>query len=159
MSISANTAEHTSLLSPIERLLIEHECQRQVIRYCTTADHHDTDGFLGIFTSDAVWNQPDGSVYHGHEQIRGYFVGRPKTPVRSHICSNVLIEVLDANNARGSSNATVLRAQRPGDADSAEQLVPVAVLEYEDAFTRQADGSWKISRRSARLIFSADAKK
>jgi uncharacterized protein (TIGR02246 family) len=140
---------------PIEQLLIERACSRLVITYCTAADHHDVDAFLGIFADDARWHQADGSVFVGHAQIREYFVGRPRTPVRSHICSNILIEVLDAESARGTSMATVLRVGSAGEDGAPGRMAPHAVLEYEDQYERQPDGAWKIIVRQPRLIYSA----
>jgi len=142
-------------VTPIEQLLIERACSRLVITYCTAADHHDVDAFLGIFADDARWHQADGSVFVGHAQIREYFVGRPKSPVRSHICSNILIEVLDTESARGTSMATVLRAGPAGADGTPGTMKPHAVLEYEDQYERQADGAWKIIVRQPRLVYSA----
>lgn len=142
-------------VTPLEQLLIERACSRLVITYCTAADRHDLDAFLGIFASDARWHQPDGSVFTGHAQIREYFVGRPKTPVRSHICSNILIDVLDTESARGTSMATVLRVGPAGEDGTPGRMLPHAVLEYEDQYERQADGAWKIIVRQPRLVYSA----
>ncbi len=158
MSISASALSKDESLSPMARLLIEQACSRLVITYCTSADHHDLDRFLGIFTEDAVWGQPNGSAFRGHAEIRHYFVGRPKTPVRCHVCSNVLIDVLDADTASGTSMATVFRTEASELAGGAPQLVPIAVLEYVDRFVRQPDESWKISSRAGRFIYSVDAR-
>ena len=142
-------------LSPTERLLIERACSRLVITYCTAADRHDLNAFLGIFAPDARWHQPDGSIFVGHAQIRDYFVGRPKTPVRSHLCSNILIDVLDADSALGLSMATVLREGPAGQNGERGAMSAHAVLEYQDEYERQADGEWKIIVRKPRLIYSA----
>jgi|GEM_PF-295388 len=142
-------------LTPLEQLWIERACSRLVVTYCTAADHHDVDAFLGIFAPDARWHQADGSAFVGHAQIRDYFVGRPTTPVRSHICSNILIEVLDAESARGTSMATVLRVGPAGEDGRPGRMAPHAVLEYEDQYERQADGTWRIIVRQPRLIYSA----
>lgn len=142
-------------VTPLQQLLIERACSRLVITYCTAGDHHDLDAFLGVFASDARWHQADGSVFTGHAQIRDYFTGRPKTPVRCHICSNILIDVLDAQSARGLSMATVLRVVQQGEGGEPGRMQPHAVLEYKDQYARQPDDSWKIVERKPRLIYSA----
>lgn len=152
---SQDTREDAGGVTSLEQLLIERACSRLVITYCTASDNHDLDAFLGIFAQDARWHQPDGSVFLGHAQIRDYFVGRPKTPVRSHLCSNILIEVLDTESARGTSMATVLRAAPADSNGTPGRMAPHAVLEYEDQYERQPGGAWKIIVRQPRLIYSA----
>lgn len=142
-------------LSAIERLLIEQACERLPVRYCVTADRHDLEGFLDVFTADAIWRLPDGSAYQGRAEIRDYFAGRPRAPARSHICSNVLVDVLDAAHARGTSNATVLREFPPAGEGRAGQMLVHNILEYEDIYLKQADGAWRISHRTGRLVFPA----
>lgn len=130
---------------------IELHCLDLINRYCVTADHNDVEGFLAVFTEDAVWTQPSGTVVRGHEALRSFFVNRPRGSVVRHISSNAVVDAVDGDNARGISYATVFRFAGdgipPGPAEALD-----AMIEYHDDYVRTSSG-WKIKARRGTTVF------
>jgi hypothetical protein len=76
-----------------------------------------------------------------------------------HVLTNISIDVVDVDHARGITYLTLYRHigdESLGD-DPIELKGPAAVGYYEDEFVRTADG-WRIARRVLRFAFRrADA--
>ncbi len=121
---------------------IERACARLLLRSIRAFDERDWPVYASLFTDDGVFiraNQPDEPLA-GREAIRAALAARPATRLTRHLCTNIEIDVLDAEHARGSCYLVlyVEAGQRVG--------------EYHDTFERTAEG-WRISRREGRLIF------
>ena len=146
-------------MDDMQRLLIERACARLVTEYCHFIDHGEAAKIAGQFTEDGVWASP-GDARTGREAIAKSFERRQDNAARvsRHVCSNLLIDVIDENNATGVVYLTLFRH----DGDPARRVspsdVPNVIGEYRDSFVRTADG-WRFKRREVHVSFARVAAK
>jgi hypothetical protein len=137
-----------------EILAAEAACTRLVHQYCFVVDDCDTEGFIEVFTEDGVWGRSGQPLLSGHDQLRAFFIARPKNVITQHLCSNVLVNVIDADNATGRSYVTVFRSLQPAPGGDQElpHAIPELLAEYADAYRRTSKG-WRISKRVTTVRF------
>jgi ketosteroid isomerase-like protein len=141
---------------PPGQAAIERECARLVLASLRAFDERDWPRYASLFTADGVFiraNAPDEPLI-GREAIRAALAERPASRLTRHLCTNLEIDVIDAEHARGfcylllyagDASQPATRAGRP--ADGVQR-----VGEYRDTLVRIAEG-WRISRREGRLVF------
>ncbi len=136
---------------------IERACARLVLRSIRAFDEQDWPAYASLFTEDGVFiraSEPDQPLA-GRAAIRAALAARPAARLTRHLCTNIEIDVLDADHACGSCYL-VLYAGDPSQRESAAGGRPAEVSqrvgEYRDAFVRTAEG-WRIGRREGRLVF------
>jgi uncharacterized protein (TIGR02246 family) len=134
----------TSPASPIERLLAEQACIELAHRYAELADSHDPDAFEELFEADGEWGRADGSSIRGGPQIRAAYAGRARVHGSRHVVLGAFARMSDEGRAKVRSTVLVLR---PSDGRVAAFLT--ANL---DEVRRQADGGWRIQRRSSEIL-------
>ncbi|MGH8260486.1 MAG: nuclear transport factor 2 family protein [Steroidobacteraceae bacterium] len=135
---------------------IEHECMRLVLASLRAFDERDWPAYAGLFAEDGVFiraNAPDEPLT-GREAIRAALAARPASRLTRHLCTNLEIDVLDAERARGFCYLLLYAG------DASEPETPSGrpadriqrIGEYRDTFVL-SQGGWRISRREGRLIF------
>ena len=136
-----------------ERVLIERECERLVTLYCHYVDHGAAERIAELFAKDGVWRSPEVTM-NGEDELRRGFRARQKNQKRMsrHVCNNLLIDVVDADNASGCVYLTLYR--HDGDEGRAVSPLPGPQLigEYRDRFVSTADG-WRFSEREIEVSF------
>jgi uncharacterized protein (TIGR02246 family) len=137
-----------------KRLEIEALCTRLSIQYCIAVDARDYDTFAGLFTEDAVWTTPDKRQWKGHAGIRE-FTSKIDAKLIRHLASNILVDVLDEDRARGGSSTTVYRYM--GDEVPAPMDGPSLIVENRDEYRRTAKG-WRIASRVIVPVFKQVAR-
>lgn len=139
-------------LSQDERDRIELACQRLSIAYARGVDYRDYDLVADIFTEAGELDA--GRLITGREAIRRALNSRPDTLRSRHVLTNVFVDVVDENRARGISYLTLYRHVGDESLEAApiELAGPAGVGHYEDAFERTADG-WRIARRKLYFAF------
>ncbi len=137
-------------MHPEER--IEQACTRLSIAYARAIDFRDYDAFLELFTEDAVLDV--GRPLHGREAIRESLQRRPDELRSRHVVSNVFVDVLGPDDARGISYLTLYRHHGAASLrrEPAPLTGPAAVGHYQDRFVRSADG-WLFKSRRLHLAF------
>lgn len=132
-------------MDDLARLLIERECARLPLLFALHADQGDHAALAALFTQDCVFARPfqPDHPFHGRDRVQAIFRDRPPILVR-HIVTNVLVDVVNADEARGtnylamlSSHAAVTPPQEAGG---------LYVGGFEDRYVRTADG-WKFASR------------
>jgi hypothetical protein len=143
-------------LDATERMLIERECERLVTRYCHYIDHGVAERVVDLFTLDGVWRGAP-VVMEGEDALRKGFVQRQANRARMsrHVCNNLLIDVVDADNARGTVYLTLYRHDGDHDRRTSPLSGPVFVGEYRDRFVRTPTG-WRIAERELAVSFVRD---
>ncbi len=143
----------------VERLLIERECERLVTLYCHYVDHGEAARIVDLFSVDGVFTAPGVVTLSGRGELEeglGQRQERSATRTARHVCNNLLIDVLDEDNATGVVYVTVYRHDRKK-AESAGAVAPIGlplmVGEYRDRFVR-TDGGWRIAHREVAASFS-----
>jgi uncharacterized protein (TIGR02246 family) len=138
-----------------EQLAIEHACQKVMLKSISTFDDRDFAGFAALFAADGVFvraNQP-GEPLVGREAIVAALQARPADRLTRHLCTNIEIDVIDADRAVGRcylylfSASTALPEQVGGrPADPTQRLG-----QYLDKYVRTPEG-WRIARRDGKVV-------
>jgi hypothetical protein len=137
-----------------KRIAIERECQRLVTVYCHYVDHGVAEKIADLFTDDGQWLSPEIKMI-GKEQIKNGFALRQANAARMsrHVCNNLLVDVIDEDNAEGVVYLTLYRHDgEAGRKISPMDGQPVLVGEYRDRFVRTDDG-WRFSKREIDVSF------
>ena len=141
-------------LDDAHAMLVERACARLVTQYCHFVDHGQASKIAELFTDDGVWTSPDTTMT-GRVEIQRGFAGRERNSRRMsrHVCSNLLIDVLDEATATGVAYLTLYRH----DGEEGRSLSPVGppalIGEYRDLFQRTTDG-WRFKRRETQVSFA-----
>ena len=120
--------------------------------FCHELDRGDVDGFVGLFTPDALYtNGP--RILRGTGQIRDFYLDRTSAGPRTsrHFVTGLRIRFLSEQAARGLSVCMTFSA--PG-LPPIESTVPAIVADFEDVYTL-ADGKWLFAERHIRPMFKA----
>ena len=80
-------------MEDLERLWIERECERLVVKYCHYVDHGEASRIADLFTEDGVWHSAEATM-NGVEEIRKGFGLREANAARMsrHVCNNFLVD-------------------------------------------------------------------
>ena len=135
-------------LSPQDRLAIEQLIQR----HAWLIDHGEADKVGELFAEEgALYGIGPDKV--GRKAIAEW--GRQRSAMTErrsrHLQSNILIEPLAADAARGWVALTLYRHDGPGQGSA----TPLLVAEYADRYTREPDGSWLFTERRLTVLFGA----
>ena len=138
----------TDTLSSAERSEIERSCERMVYAYARALDLGDMSGAADFFAEQGSFARPmtPDQVIQGRENIRAALLTRPKSLLTKHLATNVMIEVVSRDEARGLSYLTMI-STTPG--ESAAPFIsagPIYFGEFRDRFVRVA-GEWKFLER------------
>lgn len=116
-------------------------------QYAARLDARDLDGYAGLFAKDGIW-QTGNSRHRGPAEIKAMLVGIFGTPPPGfvntedyHLVSNVEVELIDRDHARGHSRYLYVLRGENGSPH------PVLAGRYEDEFVREG-GEWKILHRT-----------
>lgn len=140
-------------MDEMKRLVIENECRKLTILYCQHLDHPDSGAFANLYAEDALYKpavEPIPIV--GRTKIREWMSNYPRHRLGRHMATNQLIDVIDENNATGSSYAIVFREPNPEEGVLSGRVTPRSVAEYSDVYCRTAEG-WKFARRTYQIKF------
>ena len=140
-------------MTELEKMLIERACERLVVEYCHLTDHGEAAQVADLFTEDGIWTSSENTMT-GREKLRRGFQHRQDNAARMsrHVCTNLLIDVIDQDTARGVVYLTLYRHDgEPGRGTSPAQA-PAMVGEYRDEFGRTPAG-WRFCRREISLSF------
>lgn len=141
-------------MTPIERMLIEHECARLQTRYTLCADRGDVEGFVALFAPDGSVQVPDYPAFVGHDAIRTSMQGLAALAVSMrHLCTNSFIEVDSPDRAHGWCYLVTYNSGAAPDASGARPVEPPGTVgEYRDEFVRRPDG-WRFRARVLTRVF------
>lgn len=134
---------------------IERACARLVTLYCHRIDLGEGARVGELFTDDGVWHTPAVTA-NGRAEIARYFQRRQQNRRRKsrHICENLLIDVVDENNATGVVYLTYYHHDADGPDETPPAGPPTLIGEYRDTFVRSTDG-WRFKRREVAIAFGA----
>jgi hypothetical protein len=137
-------------MDAIARLLIEEECRKLVLRFAKYNDDWDHEALAALFVEDSTFARPlDPDLpYYGRDRIHAIFRDR-KPRLTRHVMTNILIDVVSADEARGSSYVTMLSSPDP----DRKWPLPgegIFVGTFDDVFVRTEDG-WKFKSRGGNV--------
>lgn len=136
------------VLAPQDQIAIEQLIQR----HAWLIDHGEADRVGELFADDAALHGI-GPDKIGRAAIAEW--GRQRAAMSErrsrHVQSNILIEPVAPDAARGWVALTLYRHDGPG-LGSAE---PLLIAEYADRYARGSDGSWLFAERRLTVLFGA----
>lgn len=126
-----------------ERMAVEWECSRLIHLYANLNDAGHWEAVAGLYCETGLFARPtapDQPIY-GRDRILAAFRARPPRATR-HVCANVVIDVIDRDNARGESVMLLFTSAGP----------PV-IGGFRDRFVRTAEG-WRFAERRGSVTFA-----
>lgn len=139
-------------MDELERMQAEHACARLCTAFHVYIDSYQHEKIPPLFAEDAVFHHMTSGVLRGREEFAAYLDTKSTWPVVRHVITNVLIDVIDSENATGTAYLTVFYAEPT--ATPAVLEPPIILVTYEDRFRRTAEG-WKFSERRPRTTHLA----
>jgi hypothetical protein len=130
-----------------DREAIQRACGALVSRYAYLNDERRFDELAALFTDDGVLYRPSAPEQgiHGRAAILAALRKRPQGTMTFHVCTDLLVDVLGATQARGKSRILLLSADRPLDGEVALSGIPVPGV-FADRFVLTPEG-WKFAER------------
>jgi len=136
-----------------QRLIIENECRKLTILYCQHLDELNPEAFANIYTEDALYKPAAEPIpIIGRERILEWINRYPKHRLGRHCATNQLVNVIDENNATGSSYAVVFREPNPQPGILSSRVTPRSFAQYTDRYRRTPEG-WLIASRTYQVHF------
>ena len=134
---------------------IQQICEQLSIAYARAIDFRDYDEFAELFADDGVLDT--GVELNGRAAIRESLRHRPDELRSRHVLTNIFIDVLNEQEARGISYLTLYRHVGPESLQGGPVPfeTPAAVGHYEDRFKRTREG-WLFARRKLHFAFRND---
>ena len=140
-------------MDDLQKMLIERACERLVTEYCHFVDHGEAAKIADQFAEDGVWASGK-IVRNGRAEIAAAFNQRQGNAARisRHVCCNLLVDVIDEDNAAGVVYVTLYRHDGEIGRRTAPSDIPEIIGEYRDRFVRTAEG-WRFKRRDVGVSF------
>ncbi|MFO1502607.1 MAG: nuclear transport factor 2 family protein [Steroidobacteraceae bacterium] len=135
--------------TPAECIQIERACERIIYAYSRALDLGDMNAAADFFAENGSMARPmaPGVVIQGREAIRAALLTRPATLLTKHLATNVMIDVVSSDEARGLSCLTMISTTPPAGVDAPYVTAgPLYFGEFADRFVRER-GQWKILER------------
>jgi SnoaL-like domain len=138
----------SEILSSLEHLEIERDCERLVYAYAQALDVGDMSAAADCFAENGSMSRPmaPDQIIQGRETIRASLQSRPRTLVTKHLVTNVMIDVQARDSARGISYLTMI-STTPGDTQPPYiSQGPLYFGQFVDRFVRE-HSVWKLLER------------
>ncbi len=131
---------------------IQRECEALSIAYARAVDFRDYDEFVRLFAEDGVLDV--GQPLVGRSAIKAAMEKRSDKLRSRHVLTNIFIDVVDKQNARGISYLTLYRhiGEESLSSDPIDFGGPAAVGHYEDKFVL-TDTGWCFASRKLHFAF------
>jgi hypothetical protein len=133
-----------------KRSKIEAACARLPLLFAKYADNGDHAALAELFTEDCEFArpfQPDHPFY-GRDRVQAIFRDRPPILVR-HIVTNVLIDVINKDEAFGTNYLTMLSSH--ASTEPPQEAGAIYVGGFTDHYVR-TDADWQFKSRHGRVV-------
>jgi hypothetical protein len=131
-------------MDDLQRLMIERACQRLVLDFARFNDGWDHEALAALFAEDCEFARPldPDHPYYGRAAVHAIFRDR-KPRLTRHVMTNIVIDVISPDEARGNSYVTMISSPETEGAQPGEGIFFGG---FDDVFVRTADG-WKFKSR------------
>lgn len=142
-------------MKPIDRMLIEHECQKLIIHYTHLMDVGEWEELAATFTEDAIFARPSSpeDVIHGRDNILASFHART-AGITEHVVSNILVTVMSATEAKARSTVLLFPGKAAPDKKMASHARETPVVGHFVDRLRLENDRWLFSERRGLLTIS-----
>lgn len=134
------------------RRAIEWDCTRTLTGFINALDAGDYETMAGLMAQNGVWMRPGGDAT-GPAGLLEAMKDRPRDLIVRHVISNVLIEVIDEDNATGITYLTVYRHHGPPPQDGPARLAGIHMVGVSYNRLVRESGAWKISEKRTSRTF------
>lgn len=140
------------LMSELVRLSDIIAIERLNTNFGHELDRGDADGFVALFTPDALYTHGP-RISRGREEIRAFYLSRTANGPRTsrHFATGLKITFTGPHEARGVSVCTTWAAAADPPIPS---TLPVLVADFEDIYAFDGE-RWRFRERHIRPIFTA----
>ncbi|HLY80865.1 MAG TPA: nuclear transport factor 2 family protein [Caulobacteraceae bacterium] len=135
------------MLTALDRMLAEHECAKLAIAYGSCVDGRDIEGFMALWSEDAVWYNTRGPLEGAAAIRRDVEATWGKSPPGRHICTNISVKLADDTHASGTSYFMFYLG---GDVAGRPATIPQFIGRYLDDYVKTETG-WRIASRRIEL--------
>ncbi len=148
---SASCAEETrALLAQLQQALDQSACARLCVDFAHHIDARNHEPWLDLFTDDGVLDRM-GTVARGRAALARFLEARPATVETRHLCTNIRVQILAADEAAGSCYVQFFQGASSNSPDEPATLSSApSVVEYHDRYRRTPQG-WRIQERRIRM--------
>jgi hypothetical protein len=136
-------------------LSLERACARLVHGYARAADFGDSAAAAALFLEEGVLEMPGGKRFEGRAAIRKRLEEQPQGQVSRHVMTNLLVEPIDNDRARGFCYFTLYRGTRGAGQGPLPLEAPFIVGHYDDGYVRTPEG-WRFAQRRLTFTFRRD---
>jgi hypothetical protein len=138
-------------LPELEVFGIERACTRLVVDFVYALDRKQYARLADLFDENSTYTRPiePDIIVKGRDNIRRLFDSRPADRITVHLHSNIRIEVLSAEKARGSSRVVLITGSIHNDKSPqfGHKADPTQLYGgFEDEFVKTSNG-WRILNR------------
>ena len=150
MNTSATLA---SLAARLDRLESKDAIRDIVTAYAIACDEHDMPRLMNLFTMDACFDAPNGSmVANGKAAIQTLFEKTFKIRGPAyHWTHDVTLEIDSADPNRGTGLVLSHAETTPNG------VVSIAAMRYQDDYRRESDGQWRFAKRVISFLYYVPA--
>jgi hypothetical protein len=129
---------------------IEWDCSQLVLKFYRYLDEKRYEDLVQLFDEDGAWERL-GAPLVGRQKIRETMNEREDW-LTAHVVTNLMIDVVDENNADSVQYITLYRHQGWDESKGpAPVVLPLGVLRHRDQLVRVGD-EWKFKRKTSRAI-------
>ncbi len=140
-----------------EQQSIELACSKLCNQFAVFNDAGRHDELVELFIEEGLYARPldPENFVRGRAPILAAFKARPKDKVFRHLITNIVIDVLGENTAKGLCYVTLFSGSTDNPAEKLDFKANPSVLigEYHDDFVL-TDQGWRFAKRAGRLIFT-----
>ena len=147
------TATLASLAARLDRLESKDAIRDIVTAYAIACDEHDMPRLMNLFTMDACFDAPNGSmVANGKAAIQTLFEKTFKIRGPAyHWTHDVTLEIDSADPDRGTGLVLSHAETTPNG------VVSIAAMRYQDDYRRESDGQWRFAKRVISFLYYVPA--
>ena len=142
-----------SLAARLDRLESKDAIRDIATAYAIACDEHDMPRLMNLFTVDACFDAPNGSmVAKGKAAIQTLFEKTFKIRGPAyHWTHDVTLEIDSADPNRGTGLVLSHAETTPNG------VVSIAAMRYQDDYRRESDGQWRFAKRVISFLYYVPA--
>lgn len=142
-----------SLAARLDRLESKDAIRDIATAYAIACDEHDMPRLMNLFTVDACFDAPNGSmVAKGKAAIQTLFEKTFKIRGPAyHWTHDITIEIDPADPDRGTGLVLSHAETTPNG------VVSIAAMRYQDDYRRESDGQWRFAKRVISFLYYVPA--
>jgi ketosteroid isomerase-like protein len=147
------TTEETQVIfDRLDRLESKDAIRGLVSAYAIACDEHDMSRLMALFTQDAIFDAPNGSmVASGYDAIRKMFINTFRIRGPSYHWTHYVTVEIDPSNPDHATGLVLSHAET-----SPDGVVSIAAMRYEDEHRREAD-RWHLAKRTIHFLYYVPA--